>query len=104
VAGLFNINCESGDTLRLRIDCSANGSPADFTGCTAEFVLPSVTFTGSTAPGSVTIDPDTPGALHLYMSPADTSRLPDNASFRLRVTFPSGDVVTVLRGRVLVDV
>lgn len=82
-------------------------TPVDMTGCTARFVIVPedsrrALVECTTQNGGIEIDVGT-GTLSIRVAPEQTAeQLSDawkNARYELRVTFPSGDVYSLLRGK-----
>lgn len=81
------------------------GLPTDLTGCTAELrvweignpPVPRVTLTTETG-GGITLDGPA-GSLICRMTAAQTATLRRDCHYRLKVTWPSGEVNWLLRGR-----
>jgi hypothetical protein len=102
VSGIFDIKMERGDTFRADFTRDTAGTPSDFTGCTAQFLVYGHCYGHGASVGTVTVGPEA-GTLHLSLTPEETCKLPDRATYRIRVTYPSGDVFTVLEGRIIVN-
>jgi len=103
-----------GTTLAFETTWSSNDdacTPVDITGCTARFaVMPAtsrrVLVDCTTENGGITLEPLL-GRLAIRVAPSDTagqySKVWDGARYELRVTFPSGDVYSLLRGTVSME-
>lgn len=98
-----------GTTFGFETTWSSNDdarTPVDITGCTARFVItPAASrrrlIDCSTENGGITLD-GTAGHLAIRIAPEQTagsySSAWEGARYELRVTFPSGDVYSLLRG------
>lgn len=83
----------------------ADATPVDLTGCEATFLVashqgePLIT---CTTDDGIELEPEQ-GGIHLHIRPEQTAGLIEphwaGARYELRITFPSGDVFSLLQGR-----
>lgn len=84
----------------------ANSTPIDLSGCEAHFVVVSyqgvTLITCTTDEQGIELDPEN-GGIHLHIRPEQTAGpiTPHwaGARYELRITFPNGDVFSLLQGR-----
>lgn len=84
----------------------ANATPVDLTGCVAKFVVAShqgeTLLTCETGGHGIELESDQ-GGIHLHIRPEQTAGpiAPywAGARYELRITFPNGDVFSLLQGR-----
>lgn len=92
MSGVLNLPIDAGTTRRLSLTITVDGSPLDLTGATATFITEKLA-KDLTRDGSV---------LSLELTPQETGRM-FGGGYVIDVQWPSGDVVRLLAGQLLVD-
>lgn len=102
--GNFNLNLYRGDTRRWIFKLWTDGKrtvPADLTGVTVIATIRDKA-TGGTFQQTLTCTVETPNTVNMAITPDQSRVSPAVGVWDLQLTYPSGDIYTVMRGSVLV--
>lgn len=99
IPGTLVIQHEAGDTFRRLFTIDEGGVPVNFSGSTVEFLVSKSTHSAAIITGNAAIGSDLPNGAIAIESQTEGLLKPNYSYiYRLRVTFPSGDVRTYLEG------
>jgi len=101
--GSYDLAVYRGDTYRWQFKLWADAdkiSPVDLTGVTAKSELRDKS--GGTVLATLDCSIEDPNIIHAVLDKAASESLPSKAVWDLQLTYPGGDVSTVLAGKVTV--